>query len=62
MVINMLRWVMNKWIGTNRDWMKRKTGGVGFIIKRSLDKCENKNRKLLKNMENEMNVQIMNCV
>ena len=36
MGINMLRWVMNKWIGTNRDWMKRKTGGVGFKIKRSL--------------------------
>ena len=36
MGINMLRWVMNKWIGTNRDWMKRKTVGVGFIIKRSL--------------------------
>ena len=28
----------------------------------ALDKCENKNRKLLKNMENEMNLQIMNCV
>ena len=26
----------HKWIGTNRDWMKGKTGGVGFIIKRSL--------------------------
>ena len=30
MGINMLRWVMNKWIGTNRDWMKRKTGGGGL--------------------------------
>ena len=29
----------HKWIGTNRDWMKGKTGGVGFIIKRSLE-CE----------------------
>ena len=28
-----------KWIGTHIDWMKGKTGGVGFIIKRSL-KCE----------------------
>ena len=28
----------------------------------ALDKCENKNRKLLKNMENKMNLQIMNCV
>ena len=28
-----------KWIGTNRDWMKGKTGGVGFIIKSSLE-CE----------------------
>ena len=28
-----------KWFGTNRDWMKRKTGGVGFIIKSSLE-CE----------------------
>ena len=28
-----------KWIGTNRDWMKGKTGGMGFIIKRSLE-CE----------------------
>ena len=36
MGINMLRWVMNKCIGTNGDWMKRKTGGVGFIIKRIL--------------------------
>ena len=27
-----------------------------------LDKCENKNGKLLKNMVNEMNLQIMNCV
>ena len=27
-----------------------------------LNKCENKNGKLLKNMENEMNWQIMNCV
>ena len=26
-----------------------------------LDKCENKNNKLLKNMVNEMNLQIMNC-
>ena len=129
----------HKWIGTNRDWMKGKTGGVGFIIKRSLecervicesedvcyfkvgtqamryewllgsiymncegvrgdenvvkmqrvkdvvrnakdeglkimiggdmnahiwelDKCENNNGKLLKNMVNEMNLQIMNCV
>ena len=26
-----------KWIGTNRDWMKGKTGGVGFTIKRSLE-------------------------
>ena len=26
-----------KLIGTNRDWMKGKTGGVGFIIKRSLE-------------------------
>ena len=129
----------HKWIGTNRDWMKGKTGGVGFIIKRSLecervicesedvcflkvgtqagmyewllgsiymncegvrgdenvvkmqrvkdvvrnakdeglkimiggdmnahiwelDKCENSNGKLLKNMVNEINLQIMNCV
>ena len=22
-----------KWIGTNRDWMRGKTGGVGFVIK-----------------------------
>ena len=29
----------HEWIGTNRDWMKGKTGGVGFIIKRSLE-CE----------------------
>ena len=29
----------HKWIGTNRDWMKGKTGGVGFIVKRSLE-CE----------------------
>ena len=21
-----------KWIGTNRDWMRGKTGGVGFVI------------------------------
>ena len=27
-----------------------------------LDKCENNNGKLLKNMVNEMNLQIMNCV
>ena len=27
------------WIGKNRDWMKGKTGGVVFIIKRSLE-CE----------------------
>ena len=27
-----------------------------------LDKCENKNGKLLKNMVNKMNLQIMNCV
>ena len=27
-----------------------------------LDKCENKNGKLLKNMVNETNLQIMNCV
>ena len=26
-----------KWIGTNRDWVKGKTGGVGFIIKRDLE-------------------------
>ena len=25
------------WIGTNRDWVKGKTGGVGFIIKRDLE-------------------------
>ena len=24
----------HKWIGTNIDWIKGKTGGVGFIIKR----------------------------
>ena len=24
-------------VGTHRDWMKRKTGGVGLIIKRSLE-------------------------
>ena len=29
----------HKWIGTNSDWMKGKTGGVCFIIKRSLE-CE----------------------
>ena len=28
-----------KWIRTNREWIKGKTGGVGFIIKRSLE-CE----------------------
>ena len=28
-----------KWIGTNSDWMKGNTGGVVFIIKRSLE-CE----------------------
>ena len=28
----------------------------------TLDKCENKNMKLLKNVENKMNLQIMNCV
>ena len=27
-----------------------------------LDKCENNNGKLLKNMVNEMNLQNMNCV
>ena len=27
-----------------------------------LDKCENRDGKLLKNMVNEMNLQIMNCV
>ena len=27
-----------------------------------LDKCVNKNGKLLKNMVNEMNLQIINCV
>ena len=26
-----------KWIGTNKDLMKGKTGGIGFIIKRSLE-------------------------
>ena len=25
------------WIGTNRDWVKGKTVGVGFIIKRDLE-------------------------
>ena len=25
------------WIGTNRDLIKRRTGGVGFIIKRDLE-------------------------
>ena len=25
------------WIGTNRDWVEGKTGGVGFIIKRDLE-------------------------
>ena len=29
-----------KWIWANRDWMKGKSRGVGFIIKRSLE-CEN---------------------
>ena len=29
----------DKWIGTNIDWMKGKTGGVSFKIKRSLE-CE----------------------
>ena len=28
-----------KWIGTNRDWIKGKTGGVGFIKMRILE-CE----------------------
>ena len=35
------------WIGTNRDWMKGKTGGVGFILKRSLD-CESEDVCFLK--------------
>ena len=26
-----------KWIGTNRDWVKGKPGGVDFIIKRDLE-------------------------
>ena len=26
-----------KWIGTNRDWMRGKTGGVGFVIKSDME-------------------------
>ena len=128
-----------KWIGTNRDWMRGKTSGVGFVIKSDmecqriicnsedicfikigahanrynsllgsiyincedikgeenvlkmrcakeviskakedglnimiggdmnahiweLDKCENKNGKLLKSVMDEINLQILNCV
>ena len=25
------------WIGTNRDWMRGKTGGVGFVIKSDME-------------------------
>ena len=128
-----------KWIGTNRDWMRGKTGGVGFVIESDmecqrvicdseyiclikigahanrynwllgsiyincegirgeenilkmrcvkdviskakedglnimiggdmnahiweLDKCENKNGKLLKSVMDDINLQILNCV
>ena len=26
-----------KWIGTNRDWMRGKTGWVGFVIKSDME-------------------------
>ena len=28
-----------KWIGTNRDWMRGKTGGAGFVIKSDIECC-----------------------
>ena len=26
-----------KWIGTNKDWMRGKTGGVGLVIKSDME-------------------------
>ena len=26
-----------KWVGTNRDWMRGKTAGVGFVIKSDME-------------------------
>ena len=99
-VINLYRWV-----GTNSDWSKRKSGGDGFIMKADgrheqvmcdcedssfikmvmvnkakfeglkilfggdmnvhiweLDRCENGNGRLLKQLAGDLGLQIMNCV
>ena len=38
MGINMLKCLMNRnGFGTNIDWMRGKTGGVGFVIKSDME-------------------------